>query len=112
MQQQYYDYNNPAPNWSLVSPEIYNVTMTNANEEYSQALPKGCKRFYMSVISGESTDNYRISYVTGKVATPTSPYLKYNCNIEYFEEELNLEEETLYFACSSAGKVMQILAWT
>lgn len=111
MQGQYYNDNSPAPNWSLVTPEIFNVTMTNADTEYSQALPKGCKRFYASVFDGESLDNYRLAYVIGKVATPTAPYLKYNCNIEYYEEGLNLDAVTLYFACSAAGKTMQILAW-
>jgi hypothetical protein len=92
-------------------PTIYNVTMTNANTEYSQVLPDNCKAFAVSVQGAASTDNFRLAFVTGKVATPTAPYLKYPGDAEYGKEGVNLVGKTVYAACSAAGKVLQIEAW-
>lgn len=100
-----------APSWVVATPAIYNVAMTNADTEYSQALPAGCKRVSLSVQGGAAADIFRVAFVTGKVATPTAPYLQYPGDVEYFEDELNLSSQTIYFADDSAAKVMQILAW-
>lgn len=99
------------PILSVSEPTIYNVTMTNADTEYSQALPAGCKRFSLSVQAGAAADIFRVAFVTGKVATPTAPFLQYPGDVEYFEDDVNLAAQTVYFADDSAGKVMQILAW-
>jgi hypothetical protein len=94
------------------TPTIYNVTLTSANTQYSQALPVGCKRFAVGIIDGVSTNNFRIAYVTGKVAGPTAPYLKYPCTAEYSEADLNgYNSLTVYVAGSNAGDVAQIIAW-
>jgi hypothetical protein len=91
-------------------PSIYNVTMTTADTEYSQVLPANCKGFTMSIIDPVGTANFRVAFVTGKVATPTVPYLKFDDCTGYFEDTIKLATSTLYFACSGAGKVMQIVA--
>jgi len=93
------------------TPFIYNVTMTNADTEYSQALPAGCKSFSLSVQAPDKTKYFRYAYVTGKVATPTAPYKIYTCDVEAYQENVNLDAQTIYFACNEAGKVMQIEAW-
>ncbi len=89
---------------------IYNVTMTTADTEYSQALPAGCKRYRISLQSQDTA--FRIAYESGKVATPTAPY--YNANIgEIIDvDQVNLAATTVYFACAAAGKIMQIEAWS
>ncbi len=92
------------------TPVIYNVTMTNADTEYSQALPAGTKRFSAQII--EVDQPFRLAYVTGKVATPTSPWYTNQKAKEYYEDTLLLAAETLYFACSDAGNIVQIIAWT
>jgi len=97
--------------FAATQPFIYNVAMTNADTEYSQALPEGTKRFSISVQSGAAADIFRVAFVTGKVATPTAPYLTYAGDVEYFEDALSLDSQTVYFACDSAGKVAQIIAW-
>jgi hypothetical protein len=107
----YANNNTTAPVWVVSAPTIYNVTMTNADTEYSQLLPAGCKRFAMSVIGGAAADIFRVAFVTGKVATPTAPYLQYPGDVEYFEDDVNLAAQTVFFADDSAGKVMQIVAW-
>lgn len=94
------------------TPAIYNVTCTNADTEYSQALPTGCKKVAISIQAGVGTNNFRIAYVTGKVATPTAPYLKYNQDSEYAEDGIYLTGKTIYFASSLAGAVAQIIAWS
>lgn len=93
------------------TPFIYNVAMTAADTEYSQALPAGCKAFSVSVQGGAAADIFRVAYVTGKVATPTAPYLTFPGDVEYFEDGLNLTSQTVYLACDSAGKTAQIVAW-
>ncbi len=92
------------------TPTIYNVTMTNIDTEYSQALPAGTKRFSAQII--ETDQPFRIAYVTGKVATPTAPYYTNQKAKEYYEDTLLLAATTLYFACGDAGNIVQILAWT
>jgi hypothetical protein len=98
---------------ALVSttPHLYNVTCTNANKEYSQVLPTNTKKIILSVIDGTDSDNLRISYETGKVATPTSPYKKYSQSIEYSIEDI-LYNGSIYFASSLAGVVVQIECWS
>jgi hypothetical protein len=97
------------PMQASATPTVYNVACTNANQEYSQALPTGCKRFEMHVLDDSSA--YRVAYVAGKVAGPTAPYLNKMQAAYYWEEQLTLSGKTLYFATSNAGVVMEILAW-
>lgn len=92
-------------------PTIYNVTLTAADTEYSQALPDGTRRFSVSIRDGASANNFRVAFTTGKVATPTAPYLKYKCDYEYFEDDIHLVGKTLYIAGSNAGDVAQIVVW-
>jgi hypothetical protein len=91
---------------------VYNVTCTNANTEYSQALPSRWKNLFVSIQDGDSNDNYRIAWATGKVATPTAPFLKYNQDVEFSMNMVSGNSGTLYFASSVAGKVMQIFILT
>lgn len=100
-----------APSWAPTTPSILNVALTAADTEYSQALPNGTKRFAVSVMDGIATDNLRFAYATGKVATPTAPYMKMPQNIEYVEENVNLDTVTIYLASSAAGKTAQIICW-
>jgi len=95
-----------------VAPEISNTTMTNADTEYSHALPANAKRIRAWVEDGDDTFNYRLAFVTGKVATPTAPYMKLNADILYDSEQVSLVSGTLYFGCSDAGKVMCVEVWT
>lgn len=92
------------------TPTPYNVVMTNADTEYSQELPEGTKRF--SVQMRENDTAFRIAYVTGKVAAPTEPYYTVQSAREYYEPDLKLTGKTIYFACGSAGKHIEIMAWT
>ncbi len=93
-------------------PTIYNVTMTTANTEYSQALPAGTKKVIFSVQGGLNANQFRYAYVTGKVATPVAPYKVYNQDIEVGIDNILLTGATLYFASTLAGAIMQIECWS
>ena len=93
----------------LTTPTCYNVTMTNANEEYEQALPADTKSFLIHTQDGTP---FRLSFETGKVATPTEPYFSILSNSDYYEKGLKLTGKTAYFASGTAGKVAEIIAWT
>jgi asparagine N-glycosylation enzyme membrane subunit Stt3 len=91
------------------TPTIYTKEMTAANTEYSQALTN-VKAFSMHVRTDDAA--FRLAYETGKVAAPTEPYLSKASGLEHSIAGLNNANITLYFACVSAGKVMEIEAWT
>jgi Flp pilus assembly pilin Flp len=90
----------------------YNVTLTNGDTQYSQALPTDCLGFHFQV---RGMAAIRWSGVAGKVATPTAPWITlksgapYNSIDGYFAAA-----KTLYFACApaDAGAVVEIVAWT
>jgi hypothetical protein len=94
---------------SYLTPTLYNVTMTNANTEYSQALPAKTKRFSIKTRDGTA---FRTAFVAGKVAAPTAPYETVPANWEYYEDLLYVTGLTLYFGCAAAGKIVEITVWT
>ena len=94
---------------AATTPIIYNVTMTAADTEYSQALPSYTKRFSLQCL----TDfDVRFAFETGKVAAPTAPYALVRAGMNYFEEGLFLSSVTLYVACADAAKIAEIIVWS
>jgi hypothetical protein len=90
------------------TPVVYNVTMTNADTEYSQALPANTKKF---LIHTRDESSFRFAFVTGKVATPTAPWLTILAGSRYFEDMV-YTSATLYFASAVAGKIIEVVAWS
>ena len=95
-------------------PQIYNVTMTEADTEYSQVLGKGCLTF---LIHTRDESSFRLAFEAGKVATPVEPYFTVPANSGYSEFEITndvSEDEllTLYFASGGAGKVIEVIEWS
>lgn len=91
------------------TPVIYNVTMTLADTQYSQALPANTKKYTIQTRDGTA---FRIAFVTGKVAAPTEPYASIGTDGFHHEDSINPATLTLYFACGDAGKVVEIIAWS
>jgi len=91
------------------TPNEYNVTLANADTEYSQGLPAGTKA--LEFWARESVD-IRFAFTSGKVATPTAPYFTLKSGTTYYKESLNLSGKTLYLASSTAGTNVEIIAWT
>lgn len=93
----------------LLTPTIYNVTLTDANTEYPQALPAGCKYFSFQNRSAQAT---RYAFETGKVASPTAPYGTVKSGSAYNSPEKLCASLTLYLASGNAGDVIEITAWS
>lgn len=96
----------------LIDPTVstlteYNVTLTNVDTQYSQALPVNCKGFEFISRGGYAV---RWSLVTGKVATPTAPYNTLKAGAGYEKRGLKLASATIYFASDNAGDVVELIA--
>lgn len=98
-----------ASSTGATTPHIYNITMTLANTEYSQALPNGTKKLIMKIRTEDGT--FRVAWEAGRVATPVQPYLTVLDGGIYSEDAINLIGTTLYFASAVNTKVMEIVAW-
>ena len=90
------------------TPTVYNVTLTNANTEYSQALPVNTKELRFRC---RTLYDVRFAWVTGKVATPTEPYLTLPAGSDYWSDRNDLSSQTLFFASSTAGVVCELEVW-
>jgi len=92
------------------TPNSYNVTLTVADTEYSQALPANC-RFFEFQARTEATVRY--AFATGKVATPTAPYHTLKAGDYYNSPQLNqgASPSTLYVGSPTAGTVVELLVW-
>ena len=88
---------------------VYNKTLTSADTEYSQLLPSSTRE-----IRFRCRTNYdvRFAFITGKVATPTAPYLTLPAGCEYRSDENDLTATTLYLASAEAGVVVELEVWT
>jgi len=93
----------------IATPTPYNLTLTNANTEYSQALSAHCRGFEFQC---QSETSIRFAFVTGKVATPTAPYITLKAG-DYFSSPPihSVGAMTIYFASATAGVVVEILEW-
>ena len=101
------DSSNPVPVMSVggVTPTLYNVTLTNADTEYSQALAS-CKGIEFQA---RTAVDIRFAFVTGKVATPTAPYMTLKSGQWYYFDG---SPTTLYLASATAGTVVEIILWS
>ncbi len=92
------------------TPEVFNVTLTVADTEYSQAMPANCRAFEFKC---RTPFPVRYQYVTGKVATPTAPYATMEAGGSIDSPPINqgASPSTLYLASSEAGVVVEITAW-
>ena len=87
-------------------PQIYNLTLTSADTEYSQAIT-GVKKF---TVQCRTSFAVRFAYETGKVAGPTAPYQTIKAGAAFWEDDIIIND-TLYFASSEAGVIVEILVY-
>lgn len=93
----------------VMTPITYNLSLANADTQYSQALPAGCR--YVT-IQARTAAAVRWSFETGKVAAPTSPYNTLKAGSSYSTpEKFQAEAAVIYAASSSAGTVLEIVAY-
>ena len=87
----------------------YNVTLTNANTEYSQTLPANCRKL---ILRCRTADTVRYAWTTGKVATPTAPYQTLRASAEYALDGIKVASGVIYLASATAGVVIEMEAWS
>ena len=90
------------------TPTEYNVTLTNANTEYSQALPANTRALCFRCRTGVQV---RYAWVTGKVAAPTANYQTLVAGAEYVRTGVKLAAATLYWASATAGAIVELECW-
>lgn len=85
---------------------IYNISVTLANTEISQALTTGTKRLAIRARTGA-----KIQFSFNATESSTNYYTIPEGN-EWDEEELNLNGKTIYLQCNKVPTVVEILEWT
>ena len=88
------------------TPVVYNVTMTNANTEYSQALPANAKKFLIKCRGAFAVKVCFTSEESG------ATYLTIPAGMAYYEDLIQPSSLTLYFQCATAAQVAEIVAWS
>lgn len=93
-----------------LSPNILNVTLTNADTEYSISIPGGTKHFSVQCRTAFAV---RFAFVTSKVAGPTAPYATIKSGGAYTSpEKLSVAATTLYLASAEAGVAVEVVCWS
>lgn len=92
-----------------VTPDVQNLTMTEADTQYSLDLPAGTITFGFHTRDGSAV---RFAYVSGKVATPTAPFATVRTDGSYnFPAGVRPGFTTIYFASDSSGKVVELVSY-
>jgi len=86
-----------------------NVVLTNANTEYSHALPDNLQQLRCRA---RTAADVRFAWVTGKVASSVAPYSTLPAGMELSGDALSFTNKTLYFATATAGTVVEIEMFT
>lgn len=95
----------------VLIPYPINLELTDADTEYSVTLPANCKFFTMQCRDGTEI---RYSWTTGKVATSVPNFMTSRENAAVSAPnkiDVHSAFRTVYFACGSAAKVVEILAY-
>ena len=97
--------------YPVEKPTVYNIALVSANVEYSQLLPSSTRELRFRC---RTNDDVRFAWVTGKVATPTAPYLTLPAGCDYHSDENDLTATTLYLASSvdQGGVIVELEVWT
>ena len=89
------------------TPTIYNVDMTTANTEYSQALPANTRKLDIKLRVQNAL--LKIAFVEGESGTN---YIQISYGSSLHLENVKLNNIIVYFQSPSNSQVCEILAWT
>lgn len=91
-------------------PQVANLTLTDANTEYTQEFPAGTKHWSMQC---RTAVDVRFAFVTGKVAGSTAPYgtMKAGGSVSSPEKMTHTNATAIYLASGTAGAVVEFLYW-
>jgi hypothetical protein len=87
----------------------YIIAVANTNTEYPLLLPEGTKA--IEIQCRDATD-VRIAFAAGKVAGSTDPYRTIKSGSVYSKDKLYLNATTLYVACGSGSKTVEVRVWS
>ncbi len=88
-------------------PTIYNVTLANANSEYSQALPADCRKVQISARAAGG--DIKLAFVANDSGVN---FVTIPVGQTYSVENIYLEGATLYMQTPTPGVVVEILAFS
>ncbi len=87
--------------------QIYNVVLTNANQEYSQLLPQNTRK--LSIQCRKPPVDVKYSTVQGESGTV---YQTLNAGVEKWVEDIHLVDTTIYLQTDDTGSPMvEIEVW-
>ena len=85
---------------------IFNVTLSSADTEFSLQLPDGASFFSFQARQSEIV---RYAYVTGKVATPTAPFMTLKAGAAFNSNPGRTGgDESIFFASPTGGTVVEV----
>lgn len=87
--------------------QAYHITVTDADTEYTLELPEDTK--YLRVQTQDASA-FRFAFESGKVASPTAPYISIPASGVLELSGLLLHKDTLYVACPAGAKTVEVLA--
>ena len=91
---------------TVLSCKIYNVAITDADTEYSQALPKGTKKVLLKLRSGVAA--LKLAYTVNESGTN---YITIPVGSTKYLEGVWLSNFTLYFQSPNAAQVLEVEIW-
>ena len=89
-------------------PTIYNLTLTNAGTEYSQALPANTKKVQ---IKGRGNVGADIKLAFAADGTTSGPYMTIPAGGQHSMDMVYLNGTTIYLNGTISGEVAEILVW-
>lgn len=84
----------------------YNLTLTSAGTEYSQALTGGVSQV---TVQCRSANAVQMAFSFGQSGTT---YWTIKSGDAYYEQIINASDVTLYLQSTTAGVVVEIIAWS
>lgn len=100
------------PDNGASEPSIVNIELVTANKEYEYRVPTGCKKFLIHMRDGTTC---RIATVRDGTKTKAPQYFTMRTGGSIWFDDLDIKdpkEAVLYFACSTANKVVEIWQWS
>ena len=87
------------------TPVIYNLELTDANTEYSQALPANTVKYALQC---RSADDIKLSFTAGESG---SKYITVHSGKSFSDVIVSGSPPTLYLQAETAGVVVEVVAW-
>lgn len=87
-------------------PTIENINLVNAEQWYSYVIPNGTRKFVFWIKSAQGGDELEYNY-----SADHSKVMTLEAGTGKGEDNVLLNNTTIYFKCNVAGRVLQIESW-